>query len=329
MHEANHLRCSVRDWCRIFQETSPDLLVQDFGLVAGTVAQCLGIQTIRIGTGYTCPPRSDRPVDLPWFEKDDTEIESLPSKTSPILNSLSASAFDRVMDNVAAACRGNGLSAPDRWDQVVAGGDDDVIATLPPLDPYAALRFPQKWHGVWDCRNSYRENEDSNENSSSAHVLAYLKPFLHWKPFFDALKELRVHVDLVADGVSKELLRQCDPAWVQVQKGFRSIASAARRGMTLINNGNHGSTALSLLHGMPVIACPLYFEQRLTAEAIVRAGVGSHIDVRFPDRFYETLNTALHQGVFRARAKRFEDRYAAHFLVGSDHVLDRFARDCR
>lgn len=80
---------------------------------------------------------------------------------------------------------------------------------------------------------------------------------------------------------------------------------------------------------MPVIACPLYFEQRLTAEAIARAGVGMQLDVRFPERFYETLNTALHQGVFHARAKRFEDRYAAHFLEGSDRVLDRFSRDRR
>lgn len=327
LHDADHLRSVVRGWCQIFSRTRPDLVVQDFGLTAGYVARSLGIQTIRIGTGYTCPPRSEAPVDLPWFTKHEMGSEAPRPRSNCPIDRVSRSIFGKVMDNIAAACRANGLSAPSRWDQVVNGCEEDVLATLPLLDPYAEARVPPIWHGVWggpDSEMGPIRHNDLEGGLTSTHVLAYLKPFAHWKPFFDSLKQLRVRVDLVADGVSREQLRQCDRAWVRVCKGFRSIASAGRRGWVLINNGNHGSTALSLLHGMPVIACPLYFEQRLTAEAIASAGVGVHLDVRFPERFCETLGTGLSRDLYRSRAKRFESRHAKLFLDGGDRVLDRF-----
>ncbi len=328
-HDADRLVSVVRDWLEIFIRTRPDLVVQDFGATAGMIARSIGIRTMRIGTGYTCPPRRELPVDLPWFAKRLSSEELQNSPSNSFANCTTSLAYEKVMDRIAAACRVNGLSVPSRWDEVVEGCEDDILATLPLLDPYAAVRASPTWDGVWvgrQCLARVTDDNNSALNSESAAVLAYLKPFAHWKQLFAALKQLRVRVDLVADGVSENLLQQCDPAWVRICDGFRSIEAAAAGEMTLINNGNHGSTALSLLHGMPVIACPLFFEQRLTAEAIEEAGVGTFLDVRYPDRFMETLRTGLQEERFRARAKRFEERHASLFRDQSAAVLDRLNR---
>ncbi|WP_222435513.1 glycosyltransferase [Allorhodopirellula solitaria] len=327
VHDVNRLRSVVRAWCQILDRSRPDLVVQDFGLISGLVARCLGIKTIRIGTGYTCPPRSETPIDLPWFTKRDENDGLANSGSASEPRGSATDVYIAAMKNIAVACRANGLPVPARWDEVVHGGPEDVLATLPLLDPYATVRRPSRWDGVWEGATATGEDRHADaaiRDCSSKSVLAYLKPFDHWREFFKALKELRVHVDLVADGVGDELLRQCDPDCVRLCSGFQSIPQAARRGMALINNGNHGSTALSLLHGMPVIACPLFFEQRLTAEAIDGAGIGTHLDVRFPDQFTTTLDEALFQKPCHARAKRFKRRHSKLFYDQIDRVLNRF-----
>ena len=321
-HGGDTLGSVVRQWCQILTRVRPDCVVQDFGLVAGMVARSLGIPTVRIGTGYTCPPRSETPIDLPGFTEDEAGNPS----TRPIQGKSTELVYENIMDLIAMAFRASALSVPSCWSDVVNGCEEDILATLPLLDPYAHHRTPPRWDGVWDSLAKDCQGDDALPERLQADVLAYLKPMEHWGRFFDALKQCGVRVDLVPDHVPDELLRQCDPEWVRVCEGFRCIASAAKRGMTLINNGNHGSTAMALLNGMPVIACPLYFEQRLTAKAIARAGVGRNIDIRRPDSFDETLSAEWAGEASRSRVKRFQKRHASVFLVGHERLLARFDR---
>jgi hypothetical protein len=319
-HDHDSLSDAVRDWRTIIQRVRPNVILQDFGLTAGLVARHEGIRTVRIGTGYTCPPRWETPVNIPAFNIGAPDFRiTIPTDD----------VFDRIMNSIAIACRANGVAVPSRWDEVVNGCEDDILATLPLLDPYANVRPHGRWDGIWS-RVEDRDCVDGiDENSSrrfDANILAYLKPFSNWKPFFQSLEDLRVRVDLVPDSVNDELLKSCNPHWVRICTGFRNIPAAARRGRMLINNGNHGSTAVALLNGMPVVACPLFFEQRLTAEAITRVGVGAFIDVRSPAGWTEQLRQAFASRDLRNRSQRFANRYETLTPAVLDSITQRIVR---
>ncbi len=89
---------------------------------------------------------------------------------------------------------------------------------------------------------------------------------------------------------------------------------------------SHWTSLATTLNGMPVVACPLFFEQHLTAEAITRVGVGAFIDVRSPAGWTEQLRQAFASGDLRDRSQRFANRYETLTPAVLDSITQRIVR---
>ena len=77
-----------------------------------------------------------------------------------------------------------------------------------------------------------------------------------------------------------------------------------------ILNATHGTTAELLLAGKPSLQIPLFLEQQLTADNVVRMGAGLTAEANRPDRVVEQLDRLLADGRYAEAARQFEERYA-------------------
>jgi UDP:flavonoid glycosyltransferase YjiC (YdhE family) len=296
----------IRWWRDRMHELRPELVVQDFGVTAGLVAWTLGIPTLRIGTGYTCAPRTEIPASIP----------ALSDVLSDSHTTTNQSAWESLRERIRTGCQTNDLNPPDRWHEIINGCEEDRIATVALLDPYAPVRPNARYCGVWPAASSAM-----NRSDRWATAIAYLKPFPAWELFFSALRQCGVRVDLVPDGVDASLLRTCDPAWVRVLDRFVPIEKAAQNQRHLINNGNHGTSALALLSGMAVITCPLFLEQRLTADAIETAGLGLRVNLHRPKNFLQRIDEAFGSNAFTENARHFSTSQRQLFLNAAPNRL--------
>jgi len=103
------------------------------------------------------------------------------------------------------------------------------------------------------------------------------------------------------------------------QTGFVDWNIASEVVSFVVTNGNHGSTLAAISRGLSVLVCPLWIEQRITAERIEAMGCGVVVDPNQANAFSEAIESLMTKASYRESAKAYQNQIST-WLDGS---LDR------
>jgi UDP-glucoronosyl and UDP-glucosyl transferase len=260
----NNVLAICAAWNEILKQQSPDLVISDFGVGCLWVAAAMKLPTVRIGTGYTCPPQGSESISF----LDDTQ-------SSP-------RAADEILASVTSAMRTLGLGFECCWNDILLPPSRTILASLPTLDPYVRLRSSDDYAGMWD----HDGHAPPQWQGTGQHkAVAYLKPFPQFRQLIASLHSAGIETVLYGDGISRDLIDPVRNPLLQVSDAPLRLSGLAGKCDFVICNGNHGTTAKALAQGIPVLAIPLFLEQRVNANRIEREGWGVSVDPRATDQF--------------------------------------------
>lgn len=285
-------------WHEILRQHRPDLVLCDFGAASSWVAAAMEIPTIRIGTGYSCPP------------SDAESIEFLPGHSS------AASVVDRLLDQVASAMQVLGLKHKPCWNDVLLPPDRTLLASVPALDPYHQYRLSEEYSGTWDHDG---QQDPPWRGQGQYRAVAYLKPFGNLPPLLAALHALGAETVLYGDGIPDQLLRSVRNSRLIISDAPLRFSGLSQACDFVLCNGNHGTTAKALSQGVPVFAIPLFLEQRVTAARIQSEGWGVFVDPRMPQEFMSKA-IEITSASIREKASRFPNQVADYSSRGLEHA---------
>lgn len=279
-------------WSLLMRQFKADALISDFGLAAAIVARAHGIPTVRMGTGFECPPAGEPLPSLFGGASTVAEDEQRLAESMRI--------------NIDRALGANGLRPTDGWAEILGPPDRCVLATLPPLDPYQSARGDAEYVGVWDSDAGASPRWPAG---GELRALAYLKPFPMLARLLAVLNEMGIGVSVVGDGIIDRQLRDLDERMTVVCRRLVNLREAAAQCQLMITNGNHGTTVRALALGLPVLVCPLFIEQRLNARAVEAHRLGVSVRVDQPEMFATGIARLLGSPELGQNVRRFAAEY--------------------
>ncbi|MCG8648832.1 MAG: hypothetical protein MI861_03315, partial [Pirellulales bacterium] len=308
LSDAKFVQQQVAGWVELIQQVRPSLLISDFGILAAAVASALGLPVARIGTGFECPPGCNPLASLSFRDQTTSHAER--------------SLGDQVLTHLNQTLGQHGLAAFDYLGQCLGDADKQMLATVAEFDAYRDGRQNVDYLGVWDAVTG-TSPVWSVQNAFRA--VGYLKPFSHINELLRAIDQTGTALALVDDGLSAKQLE--GTRRVTIQDGFVDWRAAAPQANFVVINGNHGSTLAALAAGLPVLACPLWIEQRVTAERIAQLNVGVVVNPRQPDSFAMAVERLLTDSSIHQAVERFAP-YVNQWMSGSVRraieLLDRW-----
>ncbi len=245
----------VDQWIRLIAGFQPDLVISDFGIGAAVAALSLGCKHVRIGTGFECPPPMDPMAQLKMATSADGHSES-DWHAEFICDSINSATLFSDSQKIASLAELSG------------GPQSTLLATVSEFDHYDR-DGDFEYLGIWQ---SHHGQAIRWKNIGSLKAFAYLKPHPHLKYLFAELARCGVEVALVMDGPCP--VDQITSPLIIPQPSHVALDDVARSCHFAITNGNHGTTLELLSLAVPVLALPLYIEQRGTAERLRSHGFG-------------------------------------------------------
>lgn len=195
-----------------------------------------------------------------------------------------------------------------------------LLTTLPEFDHYDRKIQLTDYLGIWDSKRSLEKIVW--RNSGKPRAVAYLKPFQYMPHLLQALEMAGVECALVGDGMNHQAIpANCED--VVMQAGHIDFQDCANDCVFAITNGNHGSTLRLLSLGIPVMAVPLFIEQRLTGHALVEHGLGVMVHPSQPQNFLPQLLRLNEDGSYAIRARAFAEKYREHLADAEDRAFRR------
>lgn len=287
------ITATLRGWADSLRLLDPDLIIADFGLSSSAVAAAMQIPVIRLGTGYTCPPPTHPLAGLSGMEVD----------------RASRQREETMIGSILAALRAVHLPCEMEWPDLLGQEDRTLLVTLPALDPYREARDNVEYLGVWDVAVRARPNWPS---FGDCQTVAYLKPFPSLHKLLESLHRMGVSTALVGDAIASRNLPSFTVESYRIQQGPVDLEQAKRSCRFAICNANHGTTAKLMSLGIPILAIPLYLEQRLTAHSIQEKGLGIAVEPGRPESFHKAIAQLKHDRDICDRADRFANHCQPH-----------------
>jgi hypothetical protein len=285
----------VRGWLTLFKLIGPDLVLVDHGPTALLAARSGPSPRALFGTGFYSPPRlQPLPSFRPWLNVPTERLLESERRVLEVIN--------RVVDHLG----GEPLS-------VLADlfrADEDFLCTFPELDHYPS-RGPAHYWGPTFARHEGAPPEWPS--GPGARILAYVLPtYRGFEPVLQSLADLPYRVLLHAPGMDAGAPRpRSRHGNVAFCPGLVQIVQAIRECDLIICHAGHGTVALSLLAGRPLVLLPIYIEQLLTSRNVVKYGAGIMVnpDSRDP-RYRRLLQEAIQEVGHAERARRFAREHA-------------------
>lgn len=299
----------IEAWRGVIDDVRPDLVVCEFGLTASIVSHVLGLPRLALGTGFTCPPPT-HPLSSLKEGQQEAQVEA-----------KAKSVEARVLQNINWGLRKNGLPAIHSVADAICRPEETLLATVAEFDHYARRPGNPEYLGVW----SRSEGETPLwHGQTGCKAVAYLKPFKNFRRLHEAFASQGVDVALVADGVPESMLAGPEPPAMRLQRGLVDLERAAPECRFGITNGNHATTLRMLALGLPVLVCPLFIEQRYTAERVCRLGMGVRVDPSKPANYASAIEGIRTSSECRSAALAFAARYQQAFAEAETRAAERF-----
>ncbi len=279
---------ALSQWKNLLMALKPTHLITDFGMLAGVVANALGIPTARIGTGFGNPP----------------EHHALASMFAESLNESELVIASRIEKLMAKATSMNRLSCPQQWNELFAVTGPTLVATVSDFDPYQVHRPAGACLGTW---SSNQGSVPSWKKSNARKALAYLKSNPHIKKQCKSLAVLGMDILLVWNevGCGADAIEAMEH--IQISNKLVDLDACQDVCSLTISNANHGLLLKSLSLGIPVATFPLFIESCWNAIAVERLGFGVNL-TKHPEHSWRSLVDSLHCVETRDRLTQYAIR---------------------
>jgi hypothetical protein len=288
-------------WFEILRQQRPDLVICDFGVACSWVAAALSIPTLRIGTGYSCPPTGSEA--RPFIAGENKASETA----------------EMVVDLATAAIQDLGLGYKPCWNDVLLSSDRTLLDSLPPLDPYREFRSIMEYSGTWDHDGQVQPRW---EGRGKYKAVAYLKPFPHLPQLLASLHSLQIETILFGDGIPYQLIHPIRNPLLVLSEAPLRFSGLVPHCDFVICNANHGTVAKALGQGIPVYSIPLYLEHRVTAALIEDELWGVSGDPRIPSQ-YLSKTSEITSSAIRESASRYPGLVTQYTDRGLEHAWSK------
>ncbi len=243
------LHAGLMAWRTILKHAKPDLVVADHSPLL-LLACFKEIPAVQVADGFTLPPAQD--AEFPIYRKG----------RKPMVSPAHAL---RVMQDVQ---KHHGLPVPQSVTEPFRTAGR-LVCTLPELDPYAELR-QDPVIGPVEGLQEPKPLPDGPPRFFAYVSLEHKKT----KPFLRGLRASRMPGEIFARGMTDAVAKSLERPGLTVHREPQPMTEIIARSSVLIHHGGNGTCCAALSGARPQVLLPTHMEARLSADSLVRLGVG-------------------------------------------------------
>lgn len=303
-NQAEELEERVHAWRRLYGEFNPELLICDHSPTALLAAQGLAFPRLPVGYGFVVPPDvTPLPSLRPWLDSDRVELARDEMRALDMVNGVLAKLGAKPLDSLSTLYR----------------TPRQPLFTLEELDNYALMRRNADYWGPLLAGSGKQPAWPPGEGK---RIFVYLRPFPTLPAFLDCLRETGQPTIIHVPGLAPELRERHAGGKLKFSDDLLDIRAVARQCELAVLHGGHGTLALMLLEGKPLLLLPLQLEMLINAQAAVKLGAALTAPQLKPAGMRMKLERLLREPDWGAAARRFAERYAD---LEVERVPGRFA----
>ncbi|HSA90896.1 MAG TPA: nucleotide disphospho-sugar-binding domain-containing protein [Burkholderiales bacterium] len=296
---------AVRAWRELFCKLAPELIVFDHAPTALLAARGTGIPRVVFGTGFASPPRvSPMPSIRPW--------QQIP------LERLEASE-QRALDTANAALRAHN-APPLRVFHELFDVEENILATLPELDHYGARPNVRYWGPMF---NDTEGSEPRWPPREGKKLFVYIRPnSAGFPPLVATLRNANLRTLWFAPGLIANARATAETPSLRFVAEPVDINAAVCSADAAVLHGGHGTTAATLLAGVPVLLLPEHIEQFVLGRNAAALGASATINVgALGSGLASILECVIHDARFSTNAQVFAAKYRSFDHARQQHEL--------
>jgi hypothetical protein len=309
---ADELWPLINAWRALFDLVRPDLILFEHSPTAILASQAYKVRRMNIGTGFTCPPDREKFPDWrPYLKNDPERLRDDEQRVRAVANEVLTAWNKRPLDRLT-----------DLYQRDMA----TILSTFAELDHFGPRPDGDYW-GAWSAGFG---RPPVWPQAPGRRVFAYLKPFKALEALLECLVRRRTPTVIYGPTIDRQIQQrfQCDT--LRFASEAVELGAAGRECDLAILNGTHGTTAAMLLAGKPSLQIPLYLEQQISADNVVKMGAGLAAEANNGPRVVDQLETLLDStdrfapaaALFASRYAGFDDRdQIGRFAARVEHLL--------
>jgi hypothetical protein len=301
----DELRPMVNAWRGLYDLVRPDLILFQHSPTAILASHAYNVRRMNIGTGFCCPPdREPLPDWRPYLNNDPAQLRRDEQHVRSVANEVLATWNWRPLD---------------RLTDLYQRDMETILSTFPELDHFGARSGGNYW-GAWSAGFGRQADWPT---APGRRVFAYLKPFHALEALLDCLVRRRTPTVIYGPTIDRQVQERFQCESLRFMAEPVELGAAGQQCDLAILNATHGTTAAMLLAGKPSLQIPLYLEQQLSADNVVRMGAGLSAEANNAPRVVSQLETLLDStACYEPAAAAFASRYASFDYRGQ---VDRLA----
>jgi rhamnosyltransferase subunit B len=243
------LHAGVMAWTTQLDLARPDLVVADHSPVL-LLACFRRLPVLQVADGFTLPPAEA--ADFPLFRKG----------RKPMVDPAHLLA---VMRDVQ---KHHGLPVPETVTEPFRTAGR-LVCTLPELDPYGALRRDPVIGPVEGLQAPLPPP------GGAPHFFAYLSlEHRRTRALLQGLKASAMTGEIFARGMTDQVAKALQRPGLTIHRAPQPMAEVLARANVILHHGGNGTCCAALSAGRVQVLAPTHMEARLSADALVRLGVG-------------------------------------------------------
>ena len=294
------LREGIGWWQGVMRECEISLVIADNAPFALLAARGLGIPCVAIGTGYLVPA---------------PEMESFPILLPRHATRIHDEA--EILETINSVIPEFGVPKLDRLPAVYAS-TDQLVFTLPMLDPYAQWRMQPLLPPIL--------GGDPELASDGEEIFIYFSTWEKSDPgLMEAIGSLGGRARIFMPGMDEAMGQDFARRGVLVEQSPVPAHLIARRSRLMVNAAQHGTLCLGLASGLPQVSVPQDVEKEYNAGAVESRGVLRQVDKddRGADRFRQIVLDAYEDAAMARRARDLADELRPHFQANQRKLIRR------
>jgi len=290
------LSTMVKSWRNLYDFMRPDLLIADHAPSALIAARGTAIRTALFGTGFCAPPRQNpMPSIIPWSSLPLRLFEKSEKEAVRVINQVLAEQGAPVLTSLAD----------------LFAVDENILATFEELDHYQTREAAKYWGPLMNLPEGERPVWPVTAHNKK--IFCYLKPtYPYVEDVLASLQQIKASVIIFLPHAAKEIKEKFHSAALKFTDIPLNMAETCKECDMVICHAGHGTVAVTLLHGKPLLLVPEHdqLEQILIARNIAVRKLGLCIFTRHKVRDYKgAITRILSESAFSAEAGKFARKY--------------------
>jgi UDP:flavonoid glycosyltransferase YjiC (YdhE family) len=293
--DVNLLTGLAKAWQQLFAHYRPDIIVFDYSPTAQLAARTLPCRKVVIGSGFFLPPNLS---PLPLLRK----------QPSPALSAVHRDE-QRILANINTVLHRLGSTPITRLAQLY-DVDEQVLSSFRELDHYVERQKDMAVQYWGPLGKSGMGQPPRWPEGKGKRIYAYLKNFKTLPALLRSLQQLQTPTLIYAPEVPQHIKHKFACNTLHFSEQPLDLDKTASSCDLAIAHATHGTCTTFLLAGKPLLLLPLYLEQRLVSDNIVRLGAGVAAPQLHPEGMGKKLHELLANPGYGEAARAFAGKYA-------------------